>query len=143
MKRVAITGSLVAAALTTAFVLSTPRTARAQDAAQVKKGEEVYAAQKCQMCHAIAGKGNKQNPLDGIGAKLSADDIKKWIIDPGRDDEAGEVDQETAHAEEVGEPSGRRPRRARRLHAEPEVGPSACQAAAPSLVIRSRWRASC
>ena len=23
------------------------------------------------MCHAIAGKGNKANPLDGVGAKLS------------------------------------------------------------------------
>ena len=82
MKRVAITGSLVAAALTVAFVLSTPRAARGQDAAQVKKGQEVYAAQKCQTCHAIAGKGNKQNPLDGIGAKLSAEDIKKWITAP-------------------------------------------------------------
>ena len=34
------------------------------------------------MCHAIAGKGNKQNPLDGIGAKLSKEDIHQWIVDP-------------------------------------------------------------
>jgi len=47
-----------------------------------KHGEQVYAAQKCQVCHAIAGKGNKTNPLDGVGAKLSADDIRKWIVDP-------------------------------------------------------------
>jgi len=47
-----------------------------------KKGEQVYTAQKCQMCHAIAGKGNKANPLDGVGAKLSADDIKAWITNP-------------------------------------------------------------
>ena len=47
-----------------------------------KKGEQVYAAQKCQVCHAIAGKGNKTNPLDGVGAKLSADDIRKWITHP-------------------------------------------------------------
>ena len=53
--------------------------AAAQDA---KKGEQVYAAQKCQMCHAIAGKGNKNNPLDGVGAKLSADDIRQWITHP-------------------------------------------------------------
>ena len=50
-----------------------------QDAA---KGEEVYAAQKCSVCHSIAGKGNKTNPLDGVGAKLSADDIRKWIVSP-------------------------------------------------------------
>jgi mono/diheme cytochrome c family protein len=48
----------------------------------VKKGEEVYAAQKCQQCHSIAGKGKKQNPLDGVGKKLSTDDIRQWIVDP-------------------------------------------------------------
>ena len=48
----------------------------------VKKGEQVYAAQKCQTCHSIAGKGKKQNPLDGVGKKLSADDIKAWIVTP-------------------------------------------------------------
>jgi len=53
--------------------------ASAQDA---KKGEAVYGAQKCMTGHAIRGKGNKNNPLDGIGAKLSADEIRHWIVDP-------------------------------------------------------------
>ena len=53
------------------------RPAAAQDEAQIKKGQEVYAAQKCQMCHAIAGKGSKTNPLDGVGKKLSAEDIRR------------------------------------------------------------------
>jgi mono/diheme cytochrome c family protein len=53
-----------------------------QDAAQIKRGQEVYAAQKCQMCHSIAGKGGKQNPLDGVGTKVSAEDIKRWITHP-------------------------------------------------------------
>jgi mono/diheme cytochrome c family protein len=56
--------------------------AGAQDAAAVKRGEEVYTAQKCSLCHAVAGKGNKLNPLDGVGAKLSADDIRQWITHP-------------------------------------------------------------
>ena len=56
--------------------------ASAQDAAQVKKGQEVYAAQKCSVCHAIAGKGGKANPLDGVGKKLSADEIRLWIVNP-------------------------------------------------------------
>ena len=43
------------------------------------RGEAVFAEQKCSMCHSIADKGNKKGPLDGIGAKLSADDIRKWI----------------------------------------------------------------
>lgn len=59
-----------------------PRGAWAQDDAAVKHGQTVYAAQKCQICHAIAGKGSKANPLDGVGAKLSAEDIRHWIVNP-------------------------------------------------------------
>jgi mono/diheme cytochrome c family protein len=72
---------LSVAAVGFALAIAAPPAA-AQDAAQIKKGQEVYAAQKCQTCHSIAGKGAKANPLDGVGAKLSADDIKKWITDP-------------------------------------------------------------
>ena len=53
--------------------------ASAQDLAS--KGKDVYAAQKCSVCHAIAGAGNKKGALDGIGAKLSAADIRSWITD--------------------------------------------------------------
>lgn len=56
--------------------------AAAQDAAAVKKGQELYAAQKCSICHSIAGQGSKTNPLDGVGAKLSAAEIRQWIVDP-------------------------------------------------------------
>ncbi len=54
----------------------------AGDEAQVQRGKDVYTAQKCQMCHLIAGKGNKMNPLDGVGTKLSLEDTKKWILSP-------------------------------------------------------------
>jgi mono/diheme cytochrome c family protein len=64
-------------AITAGFAMTIPATA--QDAA---KGQQVYTAQKCQVCHSIAGKGSKSNPLDGVGAKLSADDIKQWITHP-------------------------------------------------------------
>jgi mono/diheme cytochrome c family protein len=59
-----------------------PLAAAGQDEAQIKKGQEVYAAQKCSVCHSIGGKGNKQNPLDGVGKKLSADEIRQWITNP-------------------------------------------------------------
>jgi mono/diheme cytochrome c family protein len=59
--------------------ISSAGIAQARDA---KKGQEVYTAQKCSMCHSIAGKGGKANPLDGVGAKLSADDIRHWIVNP-------------------------------------------------------------
>jgi mono/diheme cytochrome c family protein len=58
-----------------------PASAAGQDDA-VKKGEQVYAAQKCATCHSVAGKGSKRAPLDGVGKKLSADEIKAWIVTP-------------------------------------------------------------
>jgi len=53
-----------------------------QDAAKIEAGKKVYDAQKCVMCHMIAGKGSKLSPLDGVGTKLKADDIKMWIVEP-------------------------------------------------------------
>jgi mono/diheme cytochrome c family protein len=50
-----------------------------QDAA---KGQAVFDAQKCSVCHSIQGKGNKALPLDGVGKKLSADEIREWIVHP-------------------------------------------------------------
>ncbi len=52
----------------------------AQDA-MIAKGEQVYAAQKCALCHSIGDKGNKKGPLDGVGSKLSAEDIRLWMTD--------------------------------------------------------------
>src|SRR5262245_41866052 len=72
---------LTVAALTVAIATSASYAA-AQDKALIKKGQAVYNAQKCQTCHAIAGKGNKANPLDGVGKKLSADEIRQWIVNP-------------------------------------------------------------
>jgi mono/diheme cytochrome c family protein len=53
--------------------------AYAQDAALVKRGEAVYNAQKCVVCHSIAGKGNQRGALDKVGGKLSSDDLHQWI----------------------------------------------------------------
>jgi mono/diheme cytochrome c family protein len=53
--------------------------AAAQDA--VAKGEKVYADQKCVLCHSIGDKGNKKGPLDGVGSKYSADELKQWVVD--------------------------------------------------------------
>ena len=80
MQRVTFKGGLFIVALTVGLVAAAPRVARSQDA--VAKGAQVYAAQKCQVCHSIAGKGGKMNPLDGVGAKISADETRQWIVDP-------------------------------------------------------------
>jgi mono/diheme cytochrome c family protein len=54
----------------------------APDADKAAKGQQVYAAQHCSMCHSIAGKGNAKNPLDDVGSKMTAEEIKKYITNP-------------------------------------------------------------
>jgi mono/diheme cytochrome c family protein len=74
-------GIAAAAACVAGLSAATARAA-GQDAALVEKGKALYAAQKCSMCHSIAGVGKKTLPLDGVGARLSAEDIRLWFTDP-------------------------------------------------------------
>ncbi len=60
--------------------LASGTAAYAQDAAAAK-GEAVFTAQKCSLCHSIGDKGNKKGPLDGVGSKLSAADLRAWVVD--------------------------------------------------------------
>jgi mono/diheme cytochrome c family protein len=64
------------------IALAMPVAAASQDDAQIKKGQEIYAAQKCSTCHQIAGKGKASSVLDGVGKKLTADEIRQWIVNP-------------------------------------------------------------
>jgi mono/diheme cytochrome c family protein len=72
----------VAGAALVAFSLCSAGAAHAQDEALVKQGAEVYTKQKCQICHSIDGKGNAKGPLDGVGSKYTADEIREWIVNP-------------------------------------------------------------
>jgi mono/diheme cytochrome c family protein len=63
-------------------VLGLPAMAAAQDKALIERGMKVYAAQKCSVCHSIDGKGNVKGPLDSVGLRLSADEIREWIVHP-------------------------------------------------------------
>jgi mono/diheme cytochrome c family protein len=60
-------------------LISLAAPAFAQD--PVQTGQKVYTSQRCSTCHSIGGTGNKRGPLDGVGAKLSADEIRLWITD--------------------------------------------------------------
>jgi mono/diheme cytochrome c family protein len=68
------------AVLTAVLCLGIAAAAAAQDP-KVAKGQQVFADQKCSLCHSVAEKGNKKGPLDGVGSKLSADEIRSWIVD--------------------------------------------------------------
>jgi mono/diheme cytochrome c family protein len=61
------------------LVLAYAQGASAQDAL-VQKGQQVYAAKNCSMCHSIAGKGNPKGSLDGVGSKWKAEEIREWIV---------------------------------------------------------------
>ena len=58
--------------------------ALAQDAAKIDKGKKIYetATPKCKVCHAVGAEGNAKGSLDGVGSKLSADEIKAWMRTP-------------------------------------------------------------
>ena len=61
--------------------VTTPVTPAA-DPALVESGRRVYTKQGCARCHSIAGRGNPRSPLDGVGARLSAVEIRRWITPP-------------------------------------------------------------
>jgi mono/diheme cytochrome c family protein len=53
------------------------------DSSLVAKGEEVYAAKKCAVCHVINGKGGKAaDDLTSVGAKRNAGWLNKFMKDP-------------------------------------------------------------
>ena len=74
---VALVGSMMAALGAEAQAAPAAGAAQATD-----KGAAVYAAQKCAMCHSLDGKGQAKGPLAGVGAKLTADEIRQWIVAP-------------------------------------------------------------
>jgi cytochrome c2 len=60
--------------------------AAAQDAppndAAVARGSKVYVWQRCGKCHSLDGRDPKKRSLDGIGTKITAEEIRLWIVDP-------------------------------------------------------------
>jgi mono/diheme cytochrome c family protein len=69
---------LLLPALASLFVLAMSSAAPAQD---TSKGQAVFTAQKCSLCHSIAGKGNPKGSLDDVGTKLKPEEIREWITD--------------------------------------------------------------
>lgn len=75
MRSTILTALIAAASLcVTAPVVAQP--------ALVAKGQASFTTQRCTMCHAVAGKGNAKGPLDGVGAKYKADELRQWLVAP-------------------------------------------------------------
>lgn len=45
----------------------------------IEAGQQVYAEQACARCHSIVGRGGARSVLDGVGARLSEEEIRAWI----------------------------------------------------------------
>jgi cytochrome c2 len=52
------------------------------DRATIELGIKVYARERCRTCHSIAGDGNRRSPLDGVGSRLTEEEIRTWIVAP-------------------------------------------------------------
>jgi mono/diheme cytochrome c family protein len=64
-----------------AFALLGAGTSLSAQDAKVQQGQKVFTDQKCSLCHSIGGHGNAKGPLDKVGSKLSADEIRQWVTD--------------------------------------------------------------
>ena len=54
----------------------------AQEAARVERGRKLYESERCAVCHSIAGKGNLKGPLDGVGSRLTIEELRLWMAAP-------------------------------------------------------------
>ena len=71
MRHVAWAGAIVALVLGAGV-------ASAQDAGA--KGHQAFVDNKCLVCHLVGAEGNKKGVvMDGVGARLTADQIRQWI----------------------------------------------------------------
>ena len=51
---------------------------------RVDAGRRLYEKNKCATCHQIDGRGNSRFPLDGVAARLTADDLRRWLTETAR-----------------------------------------------------------
>lgn len=68
--------------LVVAFSLAAVPAVFAQNKTQIERGMKVYTDQKCAVCHSIGGKGNPKGALDDVGSRLTADEIRAWMVNP-------------------------------------------------------------
>jgi len=70
----------VSVVLVLGAVLGATQAAAAEDA--VARGKRLFTESRCTMCHSVAGKGNPKGPQDGVGARLTPAELRKWLVEP-------------------------------------------------------------
>jgi len=61
-------------------VLAASRVTAAEEA--VARGKRLFTESRCTMCHSVEGKGNPKGPQDGVGAKLTPAELRRWLVEP-------------------------------------------------------------
>jgi len=49
------------------------------NSARIEEGRKIYQEQNCSACHSIAGKGNPRTPLDSVGTRRTAEELRNWV----------------------------------------------------------------
>ena len=50
------------------------------DPAELRRGRTVFEEQGCLRCHRVAGEGSPRSPLDGVGSRLTPEEIHAFIV---------------------------------------------------------------
>lgn len=58
------------------------------ETARVEAGRKVYAREKCATCHQIDRRGNSRFPLDGVASRLTPDQLRRWITETAKMEDA-------------------------------------------------------
>jgi mono/diheme cytochrome c family protein len=57
-----------------------PPPADPPDPAEVQRGRTAFEEQGCLRCHRLEGEGSPRSPLDGVGARLTPEAIRAFIV---------------------------------------------------------------
>ena len=75
--------------------------AQTPDPAKVALGKKTFEDTKCATCHGEGGKSKDPalSLVEGPATKLSAADIRKWIVSPARNDRQAPEKAQSGHEE--------------------------------------------
>jgi len=103
LKALVIYMQSLSSALPSTSVEQSPSTGHVEaidlDPQRVDAGRQIYHQQACERCHSIAGEGNENSPLDGVGGRREADELRDWII--GADNLQGMIPERAFNLKQV------------------------------------------
>lgn len=50
------------------------------DSRKIREGKKLFREHGCMKCHSIEGRGNRRDPLDGVGSRLDKKALEDWTV---------------------------------------------------------------